>query len=90
MEKALTLEKYTDWKSAFIVPLFKKENQNKASNYHPTSLTSIVCKSLLLSINHLAKWLDDDQQVDTILILLDFSKVFDKVLYKQSAAFFNQ
>ncbi len=24
-----------DWKSAFSVPLFKKGNRNKASNYHP-------------------------------------------------------
>ncbi len=35
-----------DWKSAFIVPLFKKGNRSQASNYHPISLIYIVCKSL--------------------------------------------
>jgi hypothetical protein len=34
----------TDWKEALIVPLFKKGEKHKASNYRPVSLTSIACK----------------------------------------------
>ena len=33
-----------DWKTANVSPLFKKGSTNKASNYRPISLTSIVCK----------------------------------------------
>ena len=33
-----------DWKKAFVSPIFKKGARNKASNYRPISLTSIVCK----------------------------------------------
>ena len=34
----------TDWKEALIVPLFKKGEKHKASNYRSVSLTSIACK----------------------------------------------
>ena len=34
------------WKSANIIPLFKKGNKRKAENYRPVSLTSITCKLL--------------------------------------------
>ena len=33
-----------DWKEANISPIFKKGARNKAENYRPISLTSIVCK----------------------------------------------
>ena len=33
-----------DWKKAFVSPIFKKGARNKAANYRPISLTSIVCK----------------------------------------------
>ena len=32
------------WKEALIIPLFKKGDRGKASNYRPVSLTSICCK----------------------------------------------
>jgi len=32
------------WKHAVVVPLFKKGKKQKAENYRPVSLTSIVCK----------------------------------------------
>ena len=34
----------TDWKTANIVPVFKKGDKSTASNYRPVSLTSICCK----------------------------------------------
>ena len=33
-----------DWKMAYNSPIFKKGARNKAENYRPISLTSIVCK----------------------------------------------
>ena len=33
-----------DWKQAFVSPIFKKGARNRAANYRPISLTSIVCK----------------------------------------------
>ena len=33
-----------DWKKARVSPIFKKGARNKAENYRPISLTSIVCK----------------------------------------------
>ncbi len=34
------------WKTAFILPLLKKGNQQCTSNYRPVSLTSLICKVL--------------------------------------------
>ena len=31
---------------AYLSPIFKKEARNKAENYRPISLTSIVCKMM--------------------------------------------
>ena len=36
------------WKETNITPLFKKGSRNKPDNYKPVSLTSVVCKLLLL------------------------------------------
>ena len=36
----------TDWREAWIVPVFKKGDRHKAANYRPVSLTSITCKLL--------------------------------------------
>ena len=33
-----------DWKMAYVSSIFKKAARNKAENYRPVSLTSIVCK----------------------------------------------
>jgi len=33
-----------DWKSANIVPIFKKGKRTDRSNYRPVSLTSVACK----------------------------------------------
>jgi len=35
-----------DWKSANVIPVFKKGNRSLPSNYRPNSLTSICCKLL--------------------------------------------
>ena len=40
----------TDWKKAFISPIYKKGNRRIAENYRPISLTSIVCKLLELIV----------------------------------------
>ena len=34
----------TDWKTAFITPLFKKGDRSLPSNHRPVSLTSVCCK----------------------------------------------
>lgn len=102
----------SDWRNAWVVPIFKKGERHLASNYRPVSLTSIVCKvlehivhssvmkhfdrnniltdiqhgfrknrscetQLLTTTHEIAKHLSADSQVD--VILLDFSKAFDKV-----------
>ena len=36
----------SDWRDAWIVPVFKKGDKHKAANYRPVSLTSITCKLL--------------------------------------------
>ena len=36
----------SDWREAWIVPVFKKGDRYKAANYRPVSLTSITCKLL--------------------------------------------
>ena len=38
----------SEWKEANIMPLFKKVSRNKPENYRPVSLTSVVCKYVLL------------------------------------------
>jgi hypothetical protein len=42
----------SDWKEAFITPLFKKGERNVASNYRPVSLTSVVSKILMRHLDH--------------------------------------
>ena len=34
-----------DWKQVIVTPIFKKGNRNKADNYRPVSLTSIIGKT---------------------------------------------
>ena len=105
-----------DWRTANIVPIYKKGEKHLASNYRPVSLTSIACKllehivhstikdhfdtynilcdeqhgfrarrstetQLIQTIHHIAKNLDDGDQTD--IILLDFSKAFDKVPHRR-------
>ncbi|XP_065557874.1 uncharacterized protein LOC136025811 [Artemia franciscana] len=36
----------TDWKTAFVIPLFKKGNKASAENYNPISITSAVANIL--------------------------------------------
>ena len=99
-----------------MVPIFKKGDKFRASNYRPVSLTVVTCKmlehiicssihkhlekhriltdaqhgfrkkrscesQLILTVQDLAKSMNLSEQID--LILLDFSKAFDKVPHER-------
>ena len=40
----------TDWRDAYVAPIFKKGEQYNPANYRPVSLTCIVCKLMVSSI----------------------------------------
>ena len=51
--KSLTEGKLpTQWKEAYIRPIFKKGSKHMVSNYRPVSLTSVCCKILERIIRH--------------------------------------
>ena len=52
----------SDWKRAFVAPVFKKGNRNRAENYRPVSLTCVCCKLLEHIISsHIRSHLDKHQ-----------------------------
>ena len=54
----------SDWKTAYVSPIFKKGSKKLAENYRPISLTSVVCKlaeSLIKKV--LMKYLTDNQLI---------------------------
>jgi hypothetical protein len=51
-QKSITAGEVTDdWEMAHVVPIFKKGDKSKSSNYRPVSLTSI-CSKLMEHILH--------------------------------------
>jgi len=51
-----------DWKTANIVPIFKKRDRTDRANYCPVSLTSVLCKIMESIIKErLTKFLDSHQ-----------------------------
>src|SRR6201990_563100 len=49
-----------DWKTAYVVPIFKKGSKEDLGNYRPVSLTSLVVKILeKLLKSHIEKHLDN-------------------------------
>ena len=46
-----------EWKEANIIPLLKKGSRNKSKNYRPVSLTSVICKLLLVRHKLLNSWI---------------------------------
>ena len=54
-----------DWKTATVIPIFKKGNKHDASNYRPVSLTSVLCRMLKSIIR------------DTVVARLDKHGLYD-------------
>lgn len=62
-----------DWRTANVVPVFKKDKRSLVSNYRPISLTSITCQVLEHIIyHHICKHLENHY------ILTDFQHGFRK------------
>ena len=34
------------WKQAYVTPIYKKGNRSDPKNYHPVSMTSLICKTM--------------------------------------------
>ena len=108
----------SDWQQANVVPIFKKGEKYKLSNYSTVLLTCICCKllehvvvrsimthletnqilydwqhgfrvnkstetQLVTLIHELSK--NSDQEKQTDIVVLDFSKAFDKVSHRHLA-----
>ena len=58
------------WKTANVLPIFKKENKQLVENYRPISLLPIMAKLCSL---------DKKDSLDVRAVFLDISKAFDKV-----------
>jgi len=53
-----------DWKQAIVTPIIKKGNRNKADNYRPVSLTSIIGKTFEAIIRDaLVRHLEDNHLI---------------------------
>jgi hypothetical protein len=48
-----------EWRSALIVPVFKKGDRHQASNYRPVSLTTIACKRMAIEEDLLQSVLEE-------------------------------
>jgi hypothetical protein len=86
-----------DWKTAHIIPIFKKDRKDLAENYQPISMTSAVVKHLeanniLRSLQHgfcSGRSVDTDllELYDLIMKLLDIGVPSDMILIDLSIAF---
>jgi len=55
-----------DWKTANIVPVFKKGDKADPNNYRPVSLASVPCKIMESIIKaHIAKFLEQNNVIST-------------------------
>ena len=51
----------SDWKTANLTPIYKKDGRKDPQNYHPVSLASILCKIMESIIkDHFLKYLKDN------------------------------
>jgi hypothetical protein len=50
------------WKTANVTPIYKKGPKSDCGNYHPVSLTRVVCKMMESLIrDHVMKYIDDNK-----------------------------
>ena len=84
------------WKQAYVMPLYKKRTKTDPRNYHPVSLTSLICKTLEhILTSQIMKHLESNNiltdvqygfrsmrscEVQLFLTIDDFARAVDKKL----------
>ena len=81
-----------EWKTANVIPIYKKDDKTQPSNYRPVSLTSCICKiSERIIFKHMYNFMKDCNIItdlqsgftpgdSTVLQLCDLYHIFSQAL----------